>query len=805
MTGDECKGRLEDFLRASGVEFDGRRNTPVLRCPNPSHADEHPSAVLYRDSQRVLCPVCGDPQGWDVYDVAGLLNGEGDFVKQKEIVERALGVDTPVRERTKKPPARERTRPAIPLSREDAKNVYTREEIIKRGEAAGWGAPVGSWAYRDEAKCTVAMDVRFEKNGRKNVITFWYDGERLQTKDAPIVLSNRDRLAADSESPALVVEGMKTARAAEAIPGFIPVTWPGGSNRAQLPDWSILMSRDVYIYPDDDRKVDKKSGELFPPASQPGMRAALAIQKALPHARIVPPLEAARAAKADGADIVEALAVMSPGDLAAYIREAGAPREGDRPRVLTLRDRTDLGNAERMMDVCGGDIRYTDGLGWMVWNGKYWVRDERGVRVRGLASQVARGIHEEARRYADDDPKLAKALEQHATRSEAAGRIGGIVTLFGPMVMTDASAFDADPWVINTQSGILDLHTGQMKPHSPDALCTMIADVEHDPTAEAPRWFQFLEEVLPDPEVRELIQRWAGSCLTGIARDRVVMLWTGSGANGKGVLAETLAHVLGTYATAVSQRFFQRKAGDPVPMHELAQLPGKRLMFGAELKPSIPLDVELLKGLSGSDTMLACHKYQAPFQFRPQCKPIVSANHRPKVDDQTTSIWDRLKIVDFPNQFERGKNRDEGLDLKLRSEAPGILRWMLEGCAQWQRDGIGSALSVDIATNDERQAQDPLDEFFATIAARVDDARIESRELFDAFSDWAQREKWNNLWSRNKFGRALTERGFKKRSNGRAREWTGIALRDSDGRVRRQDLRNQAPIDFKSVAGKDEY
>jgi putative DNA primase/helicase len=305
--------------------------------------------------------------------------------------------------------------------------------------------------------------------------------------------------------------------------------------------------------------------------------------------------------------------------------------------------------------------------------------------------------------------------------------------------------------------------------------------------------------------VRELMQRWAGSCLTGIARDRIVLLMTGSGHNGKGVLAETLAHVLGTYSHAVSQRFFQRRAGEQIPPHELAQLPGKRLIFGAELKPSLQFDVELVKGLTGGDTLLACHKYQAPFTFSPQCKPIVSANHRPKIEDQTASIWDRLRIIDFPNSFERGKNRDPELKNKLAEVASGILKWMVDGCAAWKRDGIGSALTVDLATDDERRAQDPLEPFFDGPAMCDPDARIESKELYDAFFNWTESEHWKKPWSRTRFGRALTERGFRQWRNGKSRGWIGIALRGDDGLARPTDRYNQQPIDFKTAATGGEY
>jgi putative DNA primase/helicase len=317
----DLKLRLEDYLRASGVEIDTTKHPPLLRCPSPDHADESPSAIYYADSLHIHCPVCS--KTWDIFDCAGLLHGLTSFGDQKGDVLDRLGITeadpTPAKTRAKK--QKPRHPDPVALTREQARKIYTREELEKRAKKSGWGKFIRAWSYLDAAGLVVMIDARFENEKKKNIISLWTDGKGLRTTGASSPLYGADKIASEPDTPVLVVEGCKTAQAAEQIPGFVVVTWPGGTKRVTRPDWSPLKNRRVYIYPDDDLKRDG-NGNTRPWHKQPGYEAAIEIKKILPQAKIIRPLEAARKVKADGADIVEALEVMSPADLAKYILES---------------------------------------------------------------------------------------------------------------------------------------------------------------------------------------------------------------------------------------------------------------------------------------------------------------------------------------------------------------------------------------------------------------------------------------------------------------------------------------------------
>lgn len=117
------------------------------------------------------------------------------------------------------------------------------------------------WAYRAADGQLLAYVVRFASgDGGKEVLprTLWRDANgqlRWKWRGAHGVraLYGLDRLAARPDAPVLLVEGEKTADAAERrFANFVTVTWPGGGGAVSRADWSPLRGRRVVAWPDAD-------------------------------------------------------------------------------------------------------------------------------------------------------------------------------------------------------------------------------------------------------------------------------------------------------------------------------------------------------------------------------------------------------------------------------------------------------------------------------------------------------------------------------------------------------------------------
>ena len=122
--------------------------------------------------------------------------------------------------------------------------------------------------------------------------------------------------------------------------------------------------------------------------------------------------------------------------------------------------------------------------------------------------------------------------------------------------------------------------------------------------------------------------------------------------------------------------------------------------------------------------------------------------------------------------------RDEHLGEKLLNELPGILAWAVEGCALWQRYGLGIPDCVRKATASYRDEMDAVGAFIAECCVVDRRAKATAKELYEAYLGWCE-ENGEEIITQKKFGMSLTERGFmrrKYRSENNTILWVGIGL-----------------------------
>jgi hypothetical protein len=117
------------------------------------------------------------------------------------------------------------------------------------------------WDYRDASGRVVMRVCRWEQPGaRKDIrpLTRTEDGWKWAHYPAPRPLFQLDRLTNESECPVLLVEGEKTAIAAQRLfPDHIATTWSGGAAAVGQADLSVLKGRDVTLVPDCDAAGQK--------------------------------------------------------------------------------------------------------------------------------------------------------------------------------------------------------------------------------------------------------------------------------------------------------------------------------------------------------------------------------------------------------------------------------------------------------------------------------------------------------------------------------------------------------------------
>ena len=462
------------------------------------------------------------------------------------------------------------------------------------------------------------------------------------------------------------------------------------------------------------------------------------------------------------------------------------PRPGSAPiSVKGRRPLTELGDAERFIDDHGSKVRYCrPWKQWLVWYGKRWAPDETG-EVERMMKETVRGIYSEAAK--EEDNSRRRALGKHARSSEAKTHMDHAIALAcsekDVPVLPDE--LDRDPWLLNCKNGTIDLRTGEMRDQRREDLISKIAPVEYDPSAEAPRFKQFLEEIFDsDEDLIAFVQRLAGYSLTGFSEERVVSILHGRGKNGKTTLVELLQDVMGDYARAtdVETILTQRYKGGA--NNEVAALKGARLVSTSEVEQGRQLSEAKVKALSGNETITARFLYREDFNFKPEFTLWLSTNNKPVIKGTDDAIWDRIRLIPFEQRFD-GKKADRHLGRKLREELPGVLAWMVAGCVQWHEKGLGMPEKVKAATKVYREEMDVLQAFFDDCCVLHEEATAPATPLYKDYQQWCA-DSGEPEESQRAFGGRLRDRGFEsfKYTGGPHADrmgWRGIGLRHEGG------------------------
>ena len=460
------------------------------------------------------------------------------------------------------------------------------------------------------------------------------------------------------------------------------------------------------------------------------------------------------------------------------------------PQLLRAYNRTDYGNAERLIAYYGEDLRYCPELDtWFVWNGVCWESDP-GHRVMRRAMDTVRRIYGEAQECDAENDRRTHA--KHALGSERVERLRAMVTLARnlPGVVISPGALDDDPYLINLINGTLDLRTAKVREHRREDLITRVAPVIFDPSAKCPVWQKFLIDITDgDEEMIRYLQRVLGLCLSGETTPRVLFLLHGTGHNGKTTLVETTRDVLGDYASSIPpEELMQiRRAERGRASPDLAKLPGKRFVTAMETEENQRLAAALVKAITGGkDAISVRDLYGKPFSFRPQFKLFVATNHRPRITDATSSIWGRVHLIPFvvqipdPDRGEepdaKGRVKDPKLDEKLRAELSGIFAWMVRGWGEYNARGLMPPPEVLEATRQYREQEDMVGQFLedALIFGSQQEATV--KELKACLEQWCERTGEKLGW------RAVTERlrdlgGDNSGKVRGERGWRGLAPR----------------------------
>jgi putative DNA primase/helicase len=341
-------------------------------------------------------------------------------------------------------------------------------------------------------------------------------------------------------------------------------------------------------------------------------------------------------------------------------------------------------------------------------------------------------------------------------------------------VAATAEQWDADPWVLCTPAGMVDLRTGALRAQRQEDYATKMTAV--GPGGDCPMWRAFLDRVTAGrKELQTFLQKTAGYALTGSTREHALFFLYGTGGNGKSVFLNTVAAILGEYARTAPIETFTQSTGERHPT-ELAMLRGPRLVVSQETEEGRHWAESRLKAITGGDRIAARVMRGDFFEFTPQFKLVIAGNHRPSLRNVDEAMRRRLHLIPFDVTVP-AKERDPDLSGRLKTEWPGILQWTIDGCLLWQREGLQPPDLVRAVTNEYFAAEDALGLWLEERCNRSTVASTASSILFDDWRRWSI-ARGEPPGTAKRFGPALEARGLRKERTRAGAVFQKIALRE---------------------------
>ncbi|MEH7105724.1 phage/plasmid primase, P4 family [Bacillus velezensis] len=439
---------------------------------------------------------------------------------------------------------------------------------------------------------------------------------------------------------------------------------------------------------------------------------------------------------------------------------------------------TELGNAERIVYYHGKNIRYCNELEWLIWNGKMWQEDSKR-KIEAITAQTLRAIYGEAQ--ATEDGYRKKQLNDWAKKCERRNIRMNTILDARPMVSVRKQELDSHKYLFNCENGVIDLKTGELLPHDRDLLFTKISPVAYEKDADCPNWKAFMESIFideegnPNYEIIEFLQKAIGYSLTGETTEQVMFFLFGNGRNGKSTFINTVQQLLGDYGRQTNSDTFIKKKNDSSINNDIARLDGARFVSAVESEEGQQLSESLVKQITGGEKMSARFLRQEYFEFTPEFKVFFTTNHKPIVKGSDEGIWRRIRLVPFTVTIPKEKV-DKQLPQKLAAEMPGILRWAVEGCLMWQKEGLTEPEDIRKATEGYREDMDILGPYMEERCILHPTTKVEAKELYKDYKDWCFENDEIELKNRA-FYRQLEIRGFKKyRGNYNKNYFDGIGL-----------------------------
>lgn len=455
-----------------------------------------------------------------------------------------------------------------------------------------------------------------------------------------------------------------------------------------------------------------------------------------------------------------------------------------RPLDVDIQDYsdTDHDNARMVKDHWDKDFMVVDGgdssqefAVWVTKTTRYHFQDRRtsfyqleeGIskrldyeakKIQERADALEKIQSERQLREDEDDPDelrdIAEGVAKRSARARQTNTRKAILdALHGfPEVRISIDEFDSLKEIIGLPGGeVLDLSSLRLdgddfvrRGRQADLL-TKSTSVRLVPDARSQAWEDFLDDFLPDKELRDFVQKAIGYSMVSGNPDKKIIFLFGPSNTGKTTILEAVAKALGDYAGPMNAiKLFGASSGGPSP--EMVESLNKRMVFMAEVGDDHALSANSVKRVTGNDTQ---HNRQLHSNVMrsaaPKFTPYVSTNSVPEIRGVDAATKERIMVIPFEEVHPRKEITEES-DLKADHNSTAILWWVVEGCKRYYQEGLDPDKwpeKVKQASGVFATDTSPMQSFLEETLVHTDDRsdKVGLQELFGLWESYGVQQR----------------------------------------------------------------
>ena len=207
--------------------------------------------------------------------------------------------------------------------------------------------------------------------------------------------------------------------------------------------------------------------------------------------------------------------------------------------------------------------------------------------------------------------------------------------------------------------------------------------------------------------------------------------------------------------------------------------------------------MSLLKRATGGDPIITRSHHEQSYEFLPQFTMWVICNDRPRVPDNDTGMWRRIRELPFRTVFPKPDTTIRPALSNPAIAGPAILSWATMGCLEWQTHGMGEAPAAVLeATTEYRLDMDPLLEWREEHTQSEPHRWTAFKALFADYQDWAKDNGIRRPLGRKTFAQRFAQHYEPRKASAGIRGFIGVILSgNGQSGISEMHLTYNVPVD----------